>query len=141
MGLFSDLFGGSSNSSSSTTSTSDNRVGASDQAVVSQGQSNQTGGTQLRVSSGGHLDIQNTDADVVAAALKTVEDVVRNQSDLQANVATAGQNALSAANQSIADLAQTKSTGGDSNAQRTIVIALIIFGALGAAFFFFTRKH
>lgn len=138
----------SSQTQSQTTTQTDNRVGASDNAIVGQGNA-RIGSTETKLSAGGNLSIQSIDPDTIAGAFGLSDTVVNRLADLAGQSTQGAQNLAerlssqttgaierigSGFGQQITDLATAKSGGISQNLM--ILIAL----AIGAALFLFRRK-
>lgn len=145
---------GSGNSSASTT-TIDNRVGASDEAVVQQGGSVQAsdeavvvkdastlhapGSVSFENVSGG-ISVQGASEDLVKNALQSVEDISNTASAYAAEGQSQVAKILSGAISQVKDLAQSQQTQGESDRNRIILYIVLGIGVLIVLAFIFRNK-
>ena len=130
------------------TTQTDNRVGASDNAIVGQGQA-RIGSTETSINAGGNLTVSSIDPETIKGAFGLTDTVVNQLANLAGKTQQEAGNLAerlssqttgvverigSGFGQQISDLATVKSGGISQNL--LLLIALVV----GGAFFFFRRK-
>ena len=120
----------------STVNQYDQRVTATDHGVAAQPRVGGSGNTAALAVNGIAVNgkgntVNVTDGGAFAAAAGLVTDVLKVQSAAQAASQAAALGAISAANEQISQLSETKLTDGANLNQKTTIVGLVVFGVIG----------
>jgi LPXTG-motif cell wall-anchored protein len=138
----------SSQSQSQSTVQTDNRIGASDNAIVGTSGA-RIGSTETTLSAGGDLSISSLDPETIKGAFGLTDNVVNKLSELTGNATRDSQNLVERIagettgaierlsgdfGRQVGSLGLTQATGGAAQSNKIILAILAVLGLLGGLF-------